>query len=94
MIVSFKDKETEKVYQQLLSTKLPVDIQKTAQRKLVELNRAEKLSDITSLPGNHAEKLKGDLSGKWSIRINNQWRIIFVVNGDGDFEEVEIVDYH
>ena len=87
MIVSFKDKE----YYPLNCLSI---FKKTAQRKLVELNRAEKLSDITSLPGNHAEKLKGDLHGKWSIRINSQWRIVFVINGDGDFDEVEIVDYH
>ena len=94
MIVSFKDKETEKVFRQIVSTKLPIDIQKTALRKLVELNRAEQLFDITCIPGNHAEKLKGDLQGKWSIRINSQWRILFVVNNEGNFAEVEIVDYH
>ena len=94
MIVSFADKETEKVFYEITSTKLPNNIQRQASRKLRLLNCAISVTDLSSIPGNRFEKLKGNLEGKWSIRINSQWRIIFSINDDGDFEEVEIVDYH
>ncbi|MCS7059973.1 MAG: type II toxin-antitoxin system RelE/ParE family toxin [Thermoflexales bacterium] len=72
---------------------MPVDIQRTARRKLLYLDKAENLQDIQSVPGNRLEKLKGDRAGQYSIRINDQWRICFewVVN---KARNVEIVDYH
>ena len=95
MIKSFADKETEKIYHQELSKKLPHAIQKIALRKLMMINAAEKLLDLRIPPANRLEKLSGNLSGKWSIRINNQWRIVFVPIEDGkNYEQVEIVDYH
>ena len=95
MIRSFSDKETEKIYNQEFSKKLPIDIQKVALRKLMMIDAAEKLSDLKVPPANHLEALSGDLLGKWSIRINNQWRIVFVpVNGGSNYDSVEIVDYH
>lgn len=95
MILSFLDKETEKVFHQEFSTKLPVDIQKTAVRRLMDIDKAICLNDLRNPPSNHLEKLLGEYAGRWSIRINNQWRVCFVpVNGGSDYIDVEIVDYH
>lgn len=68
-------------------------IERPARRKLLYLHAAGKLEDLRVPPGNHLEALKGDRSGKHSIRINDQWRICFVWRGN-DAYEVEIVDYH
>lgn len=95
MIRSFKDKETEKVFNQIFSKKLPNSIQKIALRKLMMINASESLTDLKIPPANHLEALNGDMLGKWSIRINNQWRIVFVPSDGGKYyDEVEIVDYH
>ena len=95
MIRSFKDKETEKIYNQEYSRKLPNNIQKIALRKLMMIDAAEKLSDLRIPPANHLESLSGDRAGQWSIRINDQWRIVFVPSKDGKYyDDVEIVDYH
>ena len=95
MIRSFKDKETEKIYNQEYSKKLPSTIQKVALRKLMMIDAAEKLSDLKIPPANHLEALSGDRTGQWSIRINDQWRIVFVPSNDGRYyDDVEIVDYH
>ena len=93
MIRGFKDKETEKVFNGRFSKKLPQDIQRTAERKLIMLHRAATLNDLRVPPSNRLEALKGDLKGQHSIRINNQWRICFEWL-DGDAFDVEIVDYH
>lgn len=93
MIRSFRDKETEKVFKRQLSRKLPTDIQQIALRKLRMLNRSLTLQDLRVPPSNRLEKLSGDRSGQYSIRINVQWRICFVWK-DGDSFDVEIVDYH
>jgi proteic killer suppression protein len=71
----------------------PNDLAKLARRKLVQLNHAAALGDLASPPGNHLEALKGDLAGKHSIRINDQWRLVFRWSPAGP-EEVEITDYH
>jgi len=71
----------------------PADIAKVARRKLVMVNNAGALSDLKLPPGNHLDTLAGDLKGKHSIRINNQWRIVFRWTANGP-EEVEIIDYH
>ena len=71
----------------------PADIAKVAHRKLVMVNNAGALDDLNSPPGNRLEALKGDLKGKHSVRINNQWRIVFRWTANGP-EEVEITDYH
>ena len=95
MIRSFKDKETEKIYNQEYSKKLPGTIQKVALRKLMMIDAAEKLSDLKIPPANHLEALSGDRVGQWSIRINDQWRIVFVPSNDGRYyDDVGIVDYH
>jgi proteic killer suppression protein len=93
MIVSFRDSETEKVWNRVSSKKLSSDVQKIAQRKLMQLDSAEILGDLRIPPGNRLEALKGDREGQHSIRINDQWRICFVWTKFGP-EELEIVDYH
>ena len=93
MINSFKDKETEKIWNQIYSRKLPREIQKLGLRKLIMLHRAKDLFDLRIPPGNKLEQLTGNRKGQSSIRINNQWRICFVWN-NGVVNDVEIVDYH
>jgi len=73
--------------------KLPIEVQRVARRKLRMLNNAQSLSDLRVPPGNRLEALKGDRTGSYSIRINDQWRICFAWR-EGDVYEVEIVDYH
>ena len=93
MIRSFDDKETESIWNGRLSRKLPVEIQETARRKLRMINNAHTIDDLRIPPGNRLELLKGNISGLYSIRINNQWRIIFQwKNGEADY--VRISDYH
>lgn len=93
MIKSFADKETEKVYKQIFSRKLPHDIQKTALRKLIIMDNAGGLDDLKIPPSNRLEPLYGDLKGQYSIRINDQFRICFREEGN-NFYDVRIVDYH
>lgn len=93
MINSFKDEETEKVYNAVRSKKLSGDIQQTALRKLKYLNNAQDLNDLRIPPGNCLEALHGDRQGQHSIRINDQWRVCFTWNRTGA-NDVEIVDYH
>ena len=93
MIKSFADRETEKIYHQLFSKKLPQPIQKTALRKLIMMDNAQSLEDLRVPPANHLEKLDGDRKGQYSIRINDQYRICFRADGN-NFYEIEIVDYH
>lgn len=93
MIKSFADKETEKVFYQIFSKKLPHDIQHVALRKLLMMNNAGSLEDLRIPPSNHLEILFGNRKGQYSIRINDQYRICFKVDGN-NFYEVEIVDYH
>jgi proteic killer suppression protein len=93
MIVSFKDDETDKVWKGDRSKVLPFEIQNVARRKLRMINNAQNVSDLRSPPANRLEKLKGDLDGFYSIRINNQWRIIFLWDKT-NANDVQIVDYH
>jgi proteic killer suppression protein len=93
MIRSFGNKETEKIWEGIVSKKLPFDIQNVARRKLRMINSSQDINDLRIPPANRLEKLKGNLNSYYSIRINNQWRIIFEWKND-DAYEVEIVDYH
>ena len=95
MILSFKDKETEKIFSGLVSKKLPNNIQLKARLKLKLINLAKSLTDLSIPPGNRLEALKGKRIGEWSIRINIQWRITFTpINGGTDYDNVAIEDYH
>ncbi|MCR9016887.1 MULTISPECIES: type II toxin-antitoxin system RelE/ParE family toxin [Cyclobacteriaceae] len=93
MINSFGSRETEKIWQGEVSKKLPFEIQNTARRKLRMINNAANINDLRIPPANHLEKLSGNLVGFYSIRINDQWRIIFQWDGS-HANEVEIIDYH
>jgi toxin HigB-1 len=93
MVKSFKDAETEKVFNRSLSRRLPTDIQRTALRKLRMMNNAVSLTDLRIPPANRLERLSGDRAGQYSIRINDQWRISFEWQ-EGDAFRVEIQDYH
>ena len=93
MIKSFADKESEKIFHQELSRKLPLAIQDRALVKLLLIDAATSENDLKSPPANHFEHLKGKLKEFCSIRINEQWRIKFrYINGD--CYDVSIVDYH
>ena len=93
MIRSFKDEETRAVFQGHFVKRLPTDIQRIAERKLIMLHRAATLTDLRVPPANRLEALNGDRDGQHSIRINEQWRICFEWREDGVYN-VEIVDYH
>lgn len=94
MIKSFKGEFAEAIHGERRVPKgFPADVAKVARRKLVQLNNAALLGDLATPPGNRLEALKGGLAGKYSIRINDQWRVVFRWTGSGA-EEVEITDYH
>jgi toxin HigB-1 len=93
MIVSFRDKETERLWQSGRSRRLPSDMQLRAFKKLAILNAAITLDNLSVPPGNQLEGLRGDRAGQHSIRINDQYSVCFVWR-DGNAFEVEIVDYH
>jgi proteic killer suppression protein len=93
MIISFGEKETEKIWNGERIKKLPGEIQETGRRKLRMLNNSQNIADLQIPPSNRLEKLKGSLKDFYSIRINDQWRIIFKWNNGNAFE-VKIIDYH
>jgi toxin HigB-1 len=93
VIKSFKNKETQKVFNREISGKLPGDIQNIALRKLRMLDNAATLNDLMVPPANRLEKLKGSRAGQYSVRINDQWRICFSWRDNAAYE-VEITDYH
>jgi len=93
MIVSFGDKETERIWNGLVSMKLPREIQEIARRKLRMINNSIDITDLRIPSANRLENLKGDLKDFYSIRINGQWRIIFKWES-GNALKVKIVDYH
>jgi proteic killer suppression protein len=93
MIQGFADDETLPIWSGRRSRRLPFDMQATALRKLRLLNQARALSDLRVPPGNRLEALKGDRTGQYSIRVNDQWRICFVWR-EGGPANVQIADYH
>ncbi len=93
MLKSFGSKETEKIWNGVRSSKIPPEVQKVGRRKLRMLNNSIDLNDLRIPPSNRLEKLGGNLKGFYSIRINDQWRIIFKWRAGHAFD-VEIVDYH
>jgi proteic killer suppression protein len=93
MILSFGNKDTNKIWNGERVKGLAGDLQEIARRKLRMLNNVQNLTDLQIPPSNRLEKLKGNLKDFYSIRINSQWRIIFKWDG-GNASEVEIIDYH
>lgn len=92
MIQSFADKDTQELFQRESNRRFS-SISRVALRKLIQMNRARLLQDLAAPPGNQLEALKEDLTGCHSIRINDQWRIVFVWNEHGP-TQVRICDYH
>jgi proteic killer suppression protein len=93
MITTFADPETKRIFGGQRSRELPPDIQDTARRKPRQLNRAQRLDDMRIPGGNRFEKLKGFEPSRYSVRINDQWRITFTWS-NGDAHDVRIEDYH
>ena len=93
MIKSFSDKYTEDLFNREKVKKFPPSILKVAYRKLLLIDAAGKVDDLRVPPGNRIKKLSGNMSGKHSIRINNQWRIVFQWKEDNAYD-VKIMDYH
>ncbi|MBK6626393.1 MAG: type II toxin-antitoxin system RelE/ParE family toxin [Flavobacteriales bacterium] len=93
MIRSFGSKVTEGIWNGDPQRKLPSTIQETARRKLRMINNAQDIADLRVPPANRLEKLAGRLKDFYSVRINDQWRIIFKWQS-GNAYEVEIIDYH
>ena len=93
MVNSFKDKETEKVYNRYFSKNTPLKIHRIALLQLRSLNQARNINDLKNPPANHLEKLHADRKGKYSIKISEKWRICFIWEGN-DAHEVEIAQYH
>lgn len=93
MLISFGNKNTQKIWEGERVKGLPTEVQEIARRKLRMLNNAQNLTDLKIPPSNRLEKLKGNLKYFYSIRVNDQWRIIFKWN-NGNADEVELIDYH
>jgi proteic killer suppression protein len=96
VIVSFGDGATEDVYHDLDSARARAfsqDVRRAARRRLMVIAAATNVQDLRVPPGNRLEQLKGDLAGFWSVRVNDQWRIIFKWT-DGNASEVKLTDYH
>jgi len=96
MIVSFGDNATEDLFHGKATARVrrfPADVVGTVLRKLDIINAARDLKDLQSPPGNRLEALKGDLKSFHSIRVNEQWRVVFRWQG-GDAHDVRLTDYH
>jgi toxin HigB-1 len=93
MILSFRDKETERLWQSGTSRRFPSDLQRRAFKKLAILNAAVVLENLKVPPGNQLEALGGNRAGQHSVRVNDQYRVCFVWRNGNAFD-VEIVDYH
>lgn len=93
MIRSFRDRDTQHLFDRQPVRKLGAALQRVALRKLRQLDAAVTLDDLRVPPGNRLEKLSGDRAGRHCIRINDQWRVCFRWVGS-DAHDVEIVDYH
>ena len=92
MIQSFADEETRQLFETESSRRFG-GISRVALRKLIQMNRALRIEDLSVPPGNRLEALKGGGVGFHSIRVNDQWRIVFRWTPSGP-ADVEIVDYH
>ena len=93
MIVSFRTKQTEKIWNGKRVKIIPIEIQQIGRRKLRMLNNSQNLADLRIPPSNRLEKLKGSTNDFYSIRINDQWRIVFRWDSNHS-HDVEIIDYH
>lgn len=93
MIVSFGSKDTEKIWEGEIVRRLPIEIQNIGRRKLRMLHNSQTITDLRIPPSNRLEKLSERLSEFYSIRINDQWRIVFIWENNHAYQ-VQIIDYH
>jgi proteic killer suppression protein len=93
VIAGFKDPDTKLLFETGKSRRIPANLRRVAMRKLIMLDKVEKLEQLRVPPANRLEALSGDRAGQHSIRINDQFRVCFVWR-NGDAHAVEIVDYH
>ena len=93
MIISFSSKDTEKIWVGERVKNMPIEIQEIGRRKLRMLNNSQNLADLRIPPSNRLEKLSDKMKDFYSIRINDQWRIVFLWQ-EGNASEVSVVDYH
>jgi toxin HigB-1 len=93
VIRSFRDKDTEAIWQRRYVKKLTAELSRLAYNKLVLINAAESINDLRVPPGNRLEKLAGSRAGQYSVRVNDQWRICFTWSASGA-GNLELVDYH
>ncbi len=93
MIASFENRSTERIWKGEFNRAFSSEIQEAARRKLRMLNSSSDIIDLRVPPSNKLEKLKGNLKEFYSIRVNNQWRIIFKWQGNNAYQ-VELIDYH
>jgi len=96
MIINFKHKLTKNLFEDketLDTLRLPPSLRRAARRKILYLHDAAELNDLRAPPGNRLEQLKGDLRGYFSIRVNDQWRLIFRWH-EGNVTDLELIDYH
>jgi len=93
MILTFGSKDTKKIWNGERAKRIPLEIQQIGRRKLRMLNNSQNKTDLMVPPSNRLEKLSGKLKDFHSIRINDQWRIIFKLENN-HASEVEIIDYH
>ena len=93
MIGTFKDRVTEDLWEKGYNRRLGSDLSRVARRRMAQIQFATRLEDLRVPPGNRLEALRGDRTGQFSIRVNDQWRICFVWREDIAYD-VELVDYH
>jgi toxin HigB-1 len=93
MIISFADKWTAQVFGRTPVKRFGADVQRQALRKLIALHLADDVNELRFPPGNRLDKLAGDRTAQYNLRINDQWRLCFVWK-DGNAHDVEIADYH
>jgi len=96
MIINFKHKLTKNLFEDKETrdtSRLPPSLRRAARRKILYLHDAAELNDLRAPPGNRLEQLKGDLRGYFSIRVNDQWRLIFRWH-EGNVTDLELIDYH
>ena len=96
MIIKFSSKVASNIFDGInsrYSRRLPIELHGKAQKLLDQINACTRVETLRVPPGNNLESLRGNLEGFWSIRINQQWRIIFRFEA-GNASDVDIVDYH
>jgi toxin HigB-1 len=93
VIINFRNKETENIWNRIFSKRFPIEIQRNAYKKLIMIHSALIIEDLRVPPGNRLHKLSDDRKGQYSISINDQWRICFIWE-NGNALNVEITDYH